>query len=89
MYLQKEISKCLLINKISLYLLYILFIASMPDSCSCFVQYFVFCVISASELDVPEDNNDEVDADLFWNQVCLAMVYRGFLHTGMYTYSKD
>ncbi|KAK3731073.1 hypothetical protein QZH41_012181 [Actinostola sp. cb2023] len=39
--------------------------------------------LSASELDVPEDNNDEVDADLFWNQVCLAMVYRGFLHTGL------
>ncbi|KAK3715324.1 hypothetical protein QZH41_001662 [Actinostola sp. cb2023] len=38
---------------------------------------------AASELDVPEDNNDEVDADLFWNQVCLAMVYRGFLHTGL------
>ncbi|KAK3730434.1 hypothetical protein QZH41_003002 [Actinostola sp. cb2023] len=48
-----------------------------------FFKYFVFCVISASELDVPEDNNDEVDADLFWNQVCLAMVYRGFLHTGL------
>ncbi|KAK3700157.1 hypothetical protein QZH41_009864, partial [Actinostola sp. cb2023] len=56
----------------------------------CDHKYQYFCgpvwsssTLSASELDVPEDNNDEVDADLFWNQVCLAMVYRGFLHTGL------
>lgn len=45
-------------------------------------NYWFIYLISASELEIPEDGNDEVDVEQFWGQVCLAMVYRGFHHAG-------
>ena len=47
------------------------------------VVVVVVVVIPVSDLEVPQDGCDEVDADAFWDQVCLSMVFRGFLHSGM------
>lgn len=44
----------------------------------CYLPYF-----AVSNLDVPEDGNDVVDSDEFWDNVGFALVVRGFFHSGL------
>ncbi len=38
--------------------------------------------VSASELETPEDDSGEVDADMFWEKVHLCMIFRSLQHNG-------
>ena len=48
-----------------------------------FIHIYVFWLFTASELELPDmqsdSNLEEVDAEMFWQQVNLGILYRGIL----------